>query len=82
MRTWKEIVIMEGYIVVNKDGWIYTGRSRNGKEGFSENPKVFKVYSTEGGARCSSPYQEAKCKNKESELKIKRITWSSLDINN
>ena len=73
----KYIEIREGFIVVNKEGAIYTGSTRNGKNGFSFNPKVFKVYSTEGGAKASSPYQEAKYKHKEDSLRILKIHWSN-----
>ena len=73
----KYIEIREGFIVVNKEGAIYTGSTRNGKDGFSYSPKVFKVYSTEGGAKASSPYQEAKYKHREDSLRILKIHWSN-----
>lgn len=64
----------KGYIVINKEGAIYTGNTRNSERGFSFNPKVFKVYSTEGLARASSPYQEAKYRHNENEFIIKEIS--------
>lgn len=72
------IEIKEGFIIVDKEGTIYTGSTRNGRRnGFSLNPKVFKVYSTEGGAKASSPYQEAKCRHREDSLRILKIHWSN-----
>ena len=81
-KDFKFIQITEGFIVVNKEGAIYTGNTRNGKNGFSFNPKDFKVYSTEGLARASSPYQEAKWRHNEDSFRIIKVHWSTLDINN